>query len=177
MSNLCLVDCANCGQQTMIDLDRPEDTCLFCGKNAREKEVIMVEKEAAEEAAEAVQSYNKGPVPPRPKKRKKWPEYYEENKEAIIADYHSMTVRAFFKRWSLGTTTWPKLKEKWEVPSKGRGGSKTAKRTEYKEPKPKAGEFCLLITEEDLAKLDDDDFRLIWVVLGRIIKSRLKKRE
>ena len=122
MSRFFPVDCANCGQQTMIDLDRPEDTCLFCGKNARKKEVIMVEKEATEEVAEVVQSYNKEPVPPRPKKRKNWPEYFEKHKEAIIADYHSMKLREFLKRWSMATTTWPKLKEKWGVQGKYQKG-------------------------------------------------------
>ena len=79
----------------------------------------------------------------------------------------------------MATTTWPKLREKWGVEGKGRGtGRRSAKPTqkkEYKKPQPRPGEFHLLITEEDLAKLDDDDFRLIWVVLGRVIKNRLKR--
>lgn len=41
MSKYLLIDCANCGHQTMVDLKRPEDTCLFCGKIASKKEVIM----------------------------------------------------------------------------------------------------------------------------------------
>jgi len=42
MSNYWIVDCANCGHQTEIDLDLTDDSCLFCGKPAKIKEVIMV---------------------------------------------------------------------------------------------------------------------------------------
>ena len=167
MSDFHLVDCANCGKQTMVDLKRPEDTCLFCGKNARKKEVIMQDNK------------ERPPVPPKPQIRKKVKAYWEKHKEEILADYKSMLLRPFFERWHMATTTWMQLKKKWGIPNKSKGaggkpGVKPTQKAEYKEPKPKPGEFCLLITEEDLAKLEDDDFRLIWVVLGRIIKNRLK---
>ena len=178
MSKYFPIDCANCGHQTEVDLDDPEDTCLFCGKNARKKEDIMAEKEAAQEAVAAVQNHNKEPVPTKPKNRRKLKGYWEKNREAVVADYLSMRVSSFFKRWGISSNTWQKLREKWQVPNKTRGrgseSAKTPKKSEYKEPRPGTGEFCLLITEEDLAKLDDDDFMLIWVILGRIIKNRLK---
>lgn len=161
-----LVECANCGKQTMVD--EPEDNCQFCGKNATKKEAIIAEK-AVEERV----------VPPKPKKRNKLWQYYEKNKEAIVTDYHSMTLREFFKRWRLSTSTWMKLKKMWGVSTKVKAAgtspqpAKPPRAKEYKEPKPKPGEFCILITEADLAKLDDDDYRLLWVLLGKIIKNRL----
>lgn len=161
------VDCVNCGKEVLID--GPEDRCLFCGKNASKKEIVMAEKEAEEKVV--------APIPAKPRNRKKACAYYLKNKEAMIADYQSMRVSAFFQRWHISSVTWAKLRELWEVPNKEKHSmykrpKAPVKRPEYKEPRPKPGEFCLSITEEDLAKLDDDDFRLLWVVLGRIIKNR-----
>lgn len=159
-----IVDCANCGQETMIG--NPEDTCLFCGKNASKKEVTMAEKEAT--VKERV-------VPLRPTKRKEIWKYYEQNKEVMLADYQSMRVTSFFLKWSISSGSWQKLKQKWAVPNKGKHSmykrAKTAKK-QYKEPRPEPGEFSILITEEDLAKLDDEQFRQIWLVLGKIIQNR-----
>lgn len=174
MSDLHLVNCVNCGRQTMIDLTNTEDNCQFCGKNARKKEVIMAEKEAAVEEKVLV------PISPKPKKRKKIEAYYKQNKEAMIADYQSMRVSSFFLRWGISSGSWGKLKKLWGVPNKEKHSmymrtKAPVKRTDSKEPRPKPGEFYIVITEEDLAKLDDDDFRLCWVILGRIIKNRLTK--
>lgn len=63
---------------------------------------------------------NKGTVPPRPKKRSKYAEYFEQNKEAIEADYHSMILREFFTKWGMCSTTWQKLKKKWGIQGKGK---------------------------------------------------------
>jgi len=105
-----IVDCANCGKQTVVD--GPEDNCQFCGKNASKKEVIMVdtEKHVGEKTS----------VPARPKKRKQLRKYYEQHKEAILADYRSMKLYDFFKRWHISTTWWLKLKEDWKVQGKQR---------------------------------------------------------
>lgn len=108
-----LVDCANCGQQ--VEIEGPEDTCYWCGKNASKKEIIMAE---TEERA----------VPPKPKKRRKHWEYFDQNQEAIVADYRSMKLVDFFKRWAITSSSWTKLKKKWGVENKGRGLLKPAKR-------------------------------------------------
>ena len=100
MSYMHVVDCANCGQQTMDD--GPEDNCLFCGKNASKKEVIMAERE---------------PVPTRPRKRKQLRKYFEQNKEAILVDYNSMKLKDFFKRW-ISSSMWTKLKADWGIQGK-----------------------------------------------------------
>ena len=157
------VNCANCGKEVLID--GPEDTCLFCSKNASKKEVVMAEKE---EKAVA-------PIPSKPRNRRKAWAYYLKNKEAMIADYNSMRVSSFFQRWHISSVTWGKLRELWEVPNKEKHSMyKRAEtpRKQYKEPRPEPGDFCILITEEDLAKLDDEQFRQLWLVLGRIIQNR-----
>ncbi|MDP2729144.1 MAG: hypothetical protein Q8O55_01520 [Dehalococcoidales bacterium] len=57
-------------------------------------------------------------VPPRPKSRKAWPGYYAENKEAIIRDYQTLTVRKFLTKWHIQTLRWAKLMKEWNVPGK-----------------------------------------------------------
>lgn len=114
-----LIECANCGHQTMVDLDTEGDTCLFCGKDARKKEVIMQDNKRSE------------PVPTKPKNRKKLKDYWEKNKEAMVADYLSMRVSSFFRKWGISSKTWQGLREKWEIPSKtkDRGSQSTEKPT------------------------------------------------
>ncbi len=106
----------------MIDLNNPADTCLFCGKNAREKElapsVEPLEAEQQQEEKKEVIMAEREPVPPRPKKRKQLQKYYEQNKEAILADYNSMKLKDFFKRWDISSTAWTKLKVDWEIQGK-----------------------------------------------------------
>jgi len=58
-------------------------------------------------------------APPRPKKRGKLKEYFEQNKEAIINDYYLRPQRELFSKWGLSSSTWMKLKAKWKVAPKG----------------------------------------------------------
>ena len=104
-----LTDCVNCGSETMVY--RLEDNCQFCGKNVSKKEVTMsVENQSGAEERE--------PVPTRPKKRKHLRKYFEKNKEAILADYTSMKLKDFFKRWGISTNMWIELKKDWSVQGK-----------------------------------------------------------
>lgn len=57
-------------------------------------------------------------VPPKPRGRKQQKVYWEENKEAVIADYHHLKLLPFFKRWHLASSTWQELKIDWEVAPK-----------------------------------------------------------
>ena len=41
MSYYKIVDCINCGSQTMVDLQCPGDTCLFCGESARGRPLVL----------------------------------------------------------------------------------------------------------------------------------------
>lgn len=158
----CLVNCVNCGKQTMIDLKNPEDNCQFCGKNARKKEVIMAEKEGTIDRAkyEAMGRL----------KRSKW---IKEHLEEIMVDIRSMSKDEVVEKWPFGPSTYGKLKRIHAPEVIGQPAPTRVK--EYKEPRPKPGEFYIVITEGDLAKLDDDDFGIQWVILGRIIKNRLKR--
>ena len=131
-----LVDCANCGTQT--EINGPEDTCQFCGKNATTKEVIMVERK---------------PVPARPKKRKQLPKYFEQHKEAILADYNSMKLKDFYKRWSISTTGWTKLKKDWGVQGKNKKlGSKKIEASANPEEKPETPEAVARSVEAPLTE-------------------------
>ena len=60
------------------------------------------------------------PVPARPKKKKQLRKYYEQNKDAIVADYNLMKLLLFFKKWGIGSTAWTKLKAEWGVPGKNK---------------------------------------------------------
>jgi len=63
-------------------------------------------------------------------KRAKWVkhpiQFFHDNKEAMIEDYQTMKVVAFFKKWHIATTTWAKLKRGWGVTGKGHRGGWTA---------------------------------------------------
>lgn len=147
MSDIFLVDCVNCGHQTEVDFNRPGDTCLFCGKEARKKEVVMSEKAAVVEAVEAVQDYNRGQVPAKPSKRSKLDAYWRKYAAEIMADYNSMQLRKFLKRWHMATTTWTGLKKLWEVPKKARVlGVRSGKVAKL--PKP-AKDVALSLSEHD----------------------------
>ena len=56
--------------------------------------------------------------------------FFEENREAIIKDYHSMRLLLFFKKWSMNSNIWQALKGEWGVAGKGRG--RKGKRQELK---------------------------------------------
>lgn len=161
-----LVDCANCGQQTMIGT--PEDTCLLCGKNASKKEVIIME-EMDRVKWEGMKRLE----------RSKW---IKEHLDEIVADIRSMSKEKVLEKWPFRLSTYWKLRKIHapELIGKARGRHakpqvkpvKPVKKTVYKESRPESGEFSILITEEDLAKLDDEQFRQIWLVFGRIIQNR-----
>ena len=114
------VNCANCGKQVISN--EPDSKCYWCGNYARYK---YAEKKEVTMEQNIGTSEERAPVPRRPKQRleKLWG-YFDQHKEAIIADYRSMTLNDFYKRWHITSSTWLKLKKKWEVPSKGLGGSK-----------------------------------------------------
>ena len=42
----------------------------------------------------------------------------------------------------------------------------------YQRPIQKTGEFAMFLVEEDLISLDDEEFRQIWALLGKIIRNR-----
>ncbi len=142
------VDCANCG--TQVGIEGPDDTCLFCGKNATKKETEPpaehLEPEQPESKPKEVIMVNSKEVPPKPKNRKQRDAYWEKNKEAVLADYQSMKLQPFLKRWSLATTTWIKLKKKWGVQNKTKRTGTGAKPLEQPGPKTVERATPLMIT-------------------------------
>ena len=46
----------------------------------------------------------------------------EKDKDAMLADYRSMLLTDFFKKWGIHSTLWQVLKVKWDVTGKQRGG-------------------------------------------------------
>ena len=44
--------------------------------------------------------------------------YWKRHREEIIKDYHSMTVKALFAKWSLSSSTWTRIKKLLDIPMK-----------------------------------------------------------
>jgi hypothetical protein len=57
-------------------------------------------------------------VPIKPHSLKERWAYYDENKEAILADYHSMRRTDFLIKWHINTKLWKILVGKWGVATK-----------------------------------------------------------
>lgn len=56
--------------------------------------------------------------PKKPKGRKRFDKYFEDNKESILADYQSMGIKDFLSKWQIASKTWRLLKVKWGVTPK-----------------------------------------------------------
>ncbi len=50
-------------------------------------------------------------------KNKRFP-YFEEHKEAIVADYLVMTLKNFYAKWKMASGTWTELKTLWGITGK-----------------------------------------------------------
>lgn len=111
------VNCANCGRQ--VNIESRDDKCYFCGLPAR-KRVLAAPSEAINKKEDIMAKENGTieAVPLRSKRRKTHELYFEQNKEAMLADYRSMRLLDFYKRWSVCSTTWHKLKQRWDIKSK-----------------------------------------------------------
>lgn len=128
----------------LTEVDPPQQSAITTEKSVSiKKEVIVKEQEVAEKT---------GQVPEKPKKRKLLWKYYDEHKEAILADYQSMPLVKFFERWSIWSSTWDRLKERWQFEGKGKGsGQRKGRRTDIKPPKsPKTDESQVVeLTERE----------------------------
>jgi hypothetical protein len=74
-------------------------------------------KEAEETTANPNDSQEKNdgePVPSLPKTRR-CPAEFEDNKEAILHDYQILTLRDFYKKWTLNAARGTSLKKTWGV--------------------------------------------------------------
>jgi len=57
-------------------------------------------------------------------------------------------------------------------PGKQQPSSVHPNHPKYHQPERKLGEFGFLITETDLAKLDDEQFTQQWLLIGKMIRNR-----
>ena len=62
---------------------------------------------------------------------------------------------------------WHRKEESVEVPT----------RKIYYKAGPQLGDFSMLVTGDDLAKLDDEDFGQLWLLLGQVIRNRFVEVE
>lgn len=110
--------CIHCGQQIQYDFDKPKNTKII-KRGSINGVMTVMHPSSNESTAGPVEEPlpSQAPVPPRPKKRKKLYAYHEENKESIIADYRSMKIIDFFRKWHISSVTWLKLKAKWNLTS------------------------------------------------------------
>lgn len=126
--------CHICGQQRWYD---PEDTRhVKLIKRGRIKGVLTMvvppsvnqpvasNETKAEKEPELVPepgTVEEEPAPRRSKKTKKRPlEYWDQFKDAMVADHKSMRLRDFFAKWHISGTQWMKLKTRWGVTPKKR---------------------------------------------------------
>lgn len=160
------VDCANCGKQILVD--GPGEKCYWCGKSVDKKESIMQEHQGAVEESIPKQE---------PKKvRKTHRSKYAEHQEKIVADYGLMSVADLAKKHQIQRTQFYYLKRKWEAKGvvfpprfSGEPGQRVS---QIATKKGRPSKFNIVITEEDLAKLDDEQFQQIWPLLGIITQNR-----
>lgn len=140
-------------------------------------------------------------VPPKPETKNVYElhRYYEENKEPILYDLDTRGENAMRKRWhNMSQATFFGLMARWRpdypgIPRWGREKAKSTRSTKrataasakggraaIATPRPiielvlNNPSQCLTITDQDIARLVDDDFDRFWSLLGQIVKRRAK---
>ena len=161
MADCWLEECVNCGKSTMVG--SYGDNCQFCGKNVSKKEVTMMTKDTGAE---------RKPVPDKPSKTRKHQAYWDHNKTDILADYQSMTLREFFKRWRIATTTWIRLKKLWGVQNKW--GSRGAKVEAPRPAQEKASPGGVALEAVNLAKHTEHEEYLVLLGYQTAVREMLK---
>jgi len=120
----------------MVDLNRPRDTCLFCGKPATKyqiklpklKEVIMQEK---------VEKQN-GDMNLRERHR-----YITANLAEIGGDIKTMDTSAVMAKWGFKLTTYNSLRKRYAPELIGKRGGGRQKSALAPEQKPTATDIAL----------------------------------
>lgn len=113
-----LQTCNRCGQQIIITPDHKEKIIKRGEINGVRTNIHPLANHSTGQEPGGGEAPPPPLVPPKPKKRKELARYYETNKEALLADYHSMLLRDFRLKWHLSTSYWGKLKLKWNVKGK-----------------------------------------------------------
>lgn len=102
-------------RRPVVETDSPPETPAVENELSWPRvETPSVKKETpAAPAAPAASS-----IPPKPRGNWALHRYYQENRQAIVADYQAMKLRDYLKKWGMSPGTWAKLRADWEVPFK-----------------------------------------------------------
>ena len=164
-----LKSCSRCGGDCFPEEDEHGKrwVCLQCGNDAvdipeRQKEDVMPTKVNISELDK--QTIMKLPVPPKPDvvgKNKRqgtmlMHDYYEANKEQILAEREVIGDLAVRKRWGILSGTYSGLRRRWGLPMGRRGskelvGDRIVKKEKAK--KPKTPRALVPVGAMDLAEL------------------------
>lgn len=171
-----------------IVLPRAKDVLkLPDGEMAELKRALTEQSTGVIQPMPAVTKMPKGDnwlVPRRPKKRFKLQHYFEENKTAIIADYHRLNLREFLTRWHISPGHWKNLKHTWDMGGKR---PKVTNQVITRDIIPEViempvelthlaiGSFQLNVVEQDLAGFSDAEFNRVWDSLGKIVRAKAAK--
>ena len=118
--------------------------------------------------------------------------YNRDHRDEILADRLSMGHKKAMAKHGISQGEWYGLKRKWkargfEVPDLKRAkdkkavpGKKSASSREdknilhrkYEVPEIRPNEFFITITEADLHKLADEEYTVVWMMIGEVIRNR-----
>lgn len=104
-----VTDCASCGKQVLID--GPGEKCYWCGESASSQLFTRI-------ATKEDITMQENTVGARPRKKTQLWQYFERQKDAMIADYESMKLGDFFSKWRISSGTWGRLKKAWNISGK-----------------------------------------------------------
>lgn len=129
--------CPKCGGDCEFRDDEGDWACIQCAKRVSKQEM-----------KEILENKNKWsiamPVPLKPdvtgkgKKEYNWliHDYYEENKEHILAEIEILGETATRKRWNINSGTWTGLKKRWGLPIHNMPGQNQHQRARKLSNKP-----------------------------------------
>lgn len=124
MTTMLLKACPKCGGDCQWDDDEKEYYCIQAGHRFSLDQM----KEIVEAANKKKREREAPPAPPAPKlhgrrggRKNPLTEYYEQNKEPIIADTKTLGETATRKKWGIKSGMWTTLKKRWGLPINKRG--------------------------------------------------------
>ena len=183
------VICRHCKTDCLYD--GPGDSCIFCdhdpitGQEIKKEDikVMVVEiprgdetrERPKQEALGVVATASDPGVPPKPRSRKERGKYYDRHMTDVLADYQSMKLLDFFKRWGISSGMWKKLKQRWGVNGKYKSKRPVAT-PRYRE---KDGNITEAKVAEDTASASVETIQAIGVEVGKYRKlvERLEAAE
>jgi hypothetical protein len=118
-----LKGCPDCGGDLTWDDEDKEWVCFFGHRHSQKKmEHLKRLREAEQRQKAMINPADLLPIPPKPDvgrgggTKNLIHQYYEANKEQIIADSKLLTCREFLERWGMGSGTWAFIRRRWGLP-------------------------------------------------------------